>query len=1108
MKSKNKIMVLLLTCGLFSVTALQGEELLRNNDFYQGLGEWNLEQHEGAEGKVVIVRDGPDGKNSVCIEVKKIGKATWHIQFNQGSLELMANQPYLLSFWAKSDTSATMDISIMQHHDPWKNLGFSKKIELAPKWQKFEFEILLKDDDDNARLNFSGLGLQMCKFWISTPSLRPRGQKTGATTDTAGEIVSIDFSSCVNMGFSDETPNDRKGGWTDQGSTNDLGIIPTGKRDFSGVSFNIIDPGQNNGKSCLVFAGPQRDYFLNDCKITLKEPLKFKYLYLLHATAWVPKADAVIGTMNILHENGAVDKISIKVGSDVGNWWGAVPLSNGAMGWKGENKSSKVGLYVSCFRMKEIDSPVSSIEILPAKNAVWMIVAMSVSNRKISLTSEGVTYISENENWRKLEPTLDIEPGSALDFSFLMDAPAGKYGRVIAGKNGNLEFEKKQGVPVRFYGTNLCGSACYMEKEDDEMLATRLAMMGYNSVRFHHFDKDIISSNPNSKSNLDKLEYLFYCLKQKGIYITIDIYTSFIPKPGEFPEMEGITGEESLQTFKTLIFVLKEARKIWEEFARNLLTHINPYTGIAWKDDPALFSISMVNEDVLLGKIYILANNKKINSLYEKEWNEWLKKRYGSTEKLKEVWMDSDGKAPLSSDEILEQKNIRFLVSSGSKNRKGDEILFLMEFQMQGFKEMKEFLQKELQVKSLFTDLNNINYIQQVPMRYEFDYVDNHTYWDHPQWPVKAWTLPSRFHNKSAIEKGASVPRGLMLSRIFGKPYTVTEWNYVFPNKFRAEGGLLMGSYASLQDWDAIYRFPYSGNRESVIYPSKAGYFNIASDPLNAMTERISQLLYLRRDVSPSREKIAYAVSSDYVFNTLKQIAGFPEILSYAGLIHRIGCVYLPEKSTKRPKSDFVVSCDPDMPLSLYPGEKTIEDVNDIFKTIIPKGNLTNPEEGIYQSSTGEILLNTKERTFLVNTPKTEGACVPDAGEIKVNVLSAKNKKGFTAISCSSIDGKPLSGSKRLLILHLTDLQNNKIKFMDEDLTILGDFGLLPHIVRIGEAEISLRIKNPSKFKVWALATSGKRLEEIPSRVVDDKLVFTATQGYKTGPHMAYEVSE
>jgi hypothetical protein len=39
-------------------------------------------------------------------------------------------------------------------HEPWNNLGLYGAVELAPKWQHFEFTFVATGDDENARIQF------------------------------------------------------------------------------------------------------------------------------------------------------------------------------------------------------------------------------------------------------------------------------------------------------------------------------------------------------------------------------------------------------------------------------------------------------------------------------------------------------------------------------------------------------------------------------------------------------------------------------------------------------------------------------------------------------------------------------------------------------------------------------------------------------------------------------------------------------------------------------------------------------------------------------------------------------------------------------------------
>jgi hypothetical protein len=108
----------------------------------------------------------------------------------------------------------------------------------------------------------------------------------------------------------------------------------------------------------------------------------------------------------------------------------------------------------------------------------------------------------------------------------------------------------------------------------------------------------------------------------------------------------------------------------------------------------------------------------------------------------------------------------------------------------------------------------------------------------------------------------------------------------------------------------------------------------------------------------------------------------------------------------------------------------------------------------------------------------------------------------------SCLDGQPIVTSRRLLVTHLTDLQNTEVRYAERARQTLLDWGKLPHLVRAGKAEVRLELKDPGAFKVWALATSGRRLAEVAARIEGDTLAFTAdVAGCKEhGAVMSYEV--
>ena len=128
--------------------------------------------------------------------------------------------------------------------------------------------------------------------------------------------------------------------------------------------------------------------------------------------------------------------------------------------------------------------------------------------------------------------------------------------------------------------------------------------------------------------NLDRLDYLMAKMKERGIYITTDLYVSRGIKKGILePEFEAALEKagpvsSSSGTLKAMFFLSEKAEKNFQAFAANLLNHVNPYTKLAWKDDPALLSLSLVNENTIEATV-----NADTLPLYNARFEKWLKEK-------------------------------------------------------------------------------------------------------------------------------------------------------------------------------------------------------------------------------------------------------------------------------------------------------------------------------------------------------------------------------------------------------------------------------------------------------------------------------------------------
>ncbi len=248
-------------------------------------------------------------------------------------------------------------------------------------------------------------------------------------------------------------------------------------------------------------------------------------------------------------------------------------------------------------------------------------------------------------------------PDNAVSMAHLLDAPAGKHGFVRVADG---HFVTDQGR-IRFNATNLTGPANFPTHAQADETATRLARLGINCVRLHYFDAEYgnfmteketgifgkgnglpnaFSADPShpfvfDPEAVDRQDYLIAALKKRGIYINMNLHVARFPKGMSFIDPSMIASEKA--------------------YAKALLTRVNPYTNLAYTDDPCVAMIEINNENALFNNYHGGLINRLSGRAAEelkKRWNTWLKQTYGSTDAMKTAWKLIS--VPLSDEQVGE----------------------------------------------------------------------------------------------------------------------------------------------------------------------------------------------------------------------------------------------------------------------------------------------------------------------------------------------------------------------------------------------------------------------------------------------------------------------
>jgi hypothetical protein len=566
-------------------------------------------------------------------------------------------------------------------------------------------------------------------------------------------------------------------------------------------------------------------------------------------------------------------------------------------------------------------------------------------------------------------------PLEASDRVFVRDGHFYRVGRDL--KPNTADDER-----VRLFGLNLAFGGNFPTEADAQRIAKRLRRLGVNLVRLHHLDSNPDANPENANSTLTtgayptlnpvsirRLRVFLNALRAEGIYanLNLKIGYQFRPDVDRIPSMPE-NMEIPFQS-KPLHMFYPRMVELQVEYATKLIR------ALELKGDPVLAMVEINNESSMLEAWQRGQMQRFVLGAYQaelqKQWNAFRHARGRSGEDIPLVAAADAAVDPKLTDEFL------LFLTESDRNYLGK--------MMGAVRATTDSLTPVTGTQMGYGGLLNLDSHAQM------DYLDNHFYIDHYNFPHKSWDARDwRIRDSSAVGTGLSAYLNMAIARQAGRPYTVSEFNQPYPNRQAAEIDPEFAAFAAFQDWDGLIHFAYSHSHSWD--HSLPGGFDINGDWQKFASFGQSAWLFRSGAIKSGKTLIEIPVSADLQLQAGREkrngnIAAFlNSVAAYdpaVALLHRVALVK--KTATELPSA--------------------------------AKGPLASP----FRSDTGELGYDRDQKIFVIDTPQAAGVFgflgtdrAVTAGACDVRLQPGS--RGFAAILVTALDGKPLRESARMLL--------------------------------------------------------------------------------------------
>ncbi|AZL60762.1 hypothetical protein EI545_19210 [Tabrizicola piscis] len=680
-----------------------------------------------------------------------------------------------------------------------------------------------------------------------------------------------------------------------------------------------------------------------------------------------------------------------------------------------------------------------------------------------------------------------FEDSAALDLSYLNEEVAGQSGFVGRSPDG-ASFVRGDGTPIRFWAVN----TDVARKGLDELRqhARFLAKRGVNMVRLH--GQIALQGQAGSQiaaidlAERDRLWQLVAAMKEEGIYTTFSPYyphavqTETAQDWGVPRDSGGLTG---------LIYFEPALQEAYKNWLRETLIPVNPYTGLALKDDPSLAIVQMQNEDSLLFWTFGGIKGHEA-SLLGTLFGQFLEKKYGSLAVARDAWNWSEAPGPIDGMQddwdkgVIALSDIWYLTSDGdvgsAEVRLRDQAQFLTETMREWHAEIARFLRDDIGARQLF-NAGNWRTADDVAMddleRYAYTagdvigvnrYVSALHEGEHQGWAIVAGDV---FREDGLLTRPLDLPT--TLRQPVGHPYMISETLWVPPMWQQSEGPILMAAYQALTGMDISYWFsidetqwspPQSANgylpsvgKWEVATPQQIGAFPAAAlifrlglidealpvviehRSLDDLWSRAGPLVVARQGYDPNRD---FSLRET---DLLSRFLGASQVSAYSFLVG---------------------------PVQVAFGSETPDFIHPELE------GLVDSENRVVTSLTRQLIWDWGQGVVTLDAPRAQGVlgALSARPRIELQDVTFDSKAPYASVVVVPLDGEPIARSSRLLvqigsIARPTGWRASPVQHEGGPALVVEEFGGAPW--QVDTIEMSLAVRNPGLSQATALDANG-----------------------------------